>query len=216
MILWLNVNGRMREYLARNCSQCDPPIRASVVASTIDYGEKTGTQFHSTSNFMVHLSWITMSRNSLINYNRHVTKIYDKVNIGGWKNGLSVMLDTYMDDFLVPFSRSDGFKVLIHGQQEYAQVGDLGFSISPGFETFAGMEPHMIDITAEVDSLSQSKRSCFRTRDKTLQFYNKYSFSNCIIECLTQHMVSRCKCRPFFLAGTTHFIKNWTSYTIGE
>lgn len=139
-------------------------------------------------------------------HNRLKTKINDKVSIAGWKNGLTVVLDSKIEDFAVPYSRSNGFKVLVHAPADYAQVEELGFNISPGFETFAGIAPRKRSISEDVDSLPQAKRSCFRTRDKTLQFYNKFSFSNCMVECLTQHMLSTCKCRPFFLPGKVFII----------
>ena len=49
------------------------------------------------------------------------------------------MLDTNSGDFASPIAESSGFKVLVHNSREYPEVNSMGFTISPGFETFVGI-----------------------------------------------------------------------------
>lgn len=140
--------------------------------------------------------------------NRLETKIFSTVYSAGFKSGLTVLLDTNSEDFSIDTSRSDGFKALIHNPNSYPQVDDLGFSISPGFETFSGVIPNYGRISPAIDRMSKEQRPCRRTVDQVLQFHNKYSMSNCLVECLTLHMLSKCSCRPFFYAGEVSCTRN--------
>lgn len=71
--------------------------------------------------------------------NRLETRIFDKVNTAGYKAGLTVVLDTNSGDFASPIAESSGFKVLVHNSREYPEVNSMGFTISPGYETFVGI-----------------------------------------------------------------------------
>jgi len=128
-----------------------------------------------------------------------------RVNNAGYKSGLTAVLDTNGNRFTGSVGRSNGFKVLVHNPREYAEVEDKGFAISPGFETFSGMEPVYGHNSPEVELLPMNDRSCYNNDDRILKFYGNYSVSNCYIECLTRKMLVECACRPFFYNGKIYY-----------
>ena len=78
--------------------------------------------------------WFNIASISPFSYDRG-----GRVNIAGYNAGLTVVLDTISEEFAIPIGRSSGFKVLVHNPREYPMVDSMGFTISPGFETFAGI-----------------------------------------------------------------------------
>lgn len=135
----------------------------------------------------------------------HSTHPLKSVDNSGYKSGLTVVLDTNGKDFTGSIGRSTGFKILVQNPREYPDVESTGFAISPGFETFAGLEPILAYNSPEVDLLPVEQRECYSNDDRVLQFYGNYSVSNCFMECLTHFMLSKCGCRPFFYRGKTYF-----------
>ncbi len=49
--------------------------------------------------------------------------------------GLALVLDADTQDYTVTNGKFDGFKVLVHSPEEFADISDRGFVIGPGFET---------------------------------------------------------------------------------
>ncbi|MED6254198.1 Acid-sensing ion channel 1B, partial [Ataeniobius toweri] len=65
---------------------------------------------------------------------------------GGMGNGLELMLDIQQDEYLPVWGETDetsfeaGIKVQIHSQEEPSFIDQLGFGVSPGFQTFVSCQ----------------------------------------------------------------------------
>ena len=138
-----NVNGSTLKYPARKCSPCDRLIKAIAVVSTTSNGTMKAGEFRITSMIQISLNVLLCFElqfpTSYVNHNRLETKIFDKANIAGYKAGLTIVLDTNSNDSSGLITESNGFKVLIHNIRDYPQVDAMGFSLSPGYETFSGI-----------------------------------------------------------------------------
>ena len=125
-----------------------------------------------------------------------------RVPVAGLKNGLTVVLDSDLEDYAAATGRSDGFKVFVHNAREYPEVAERGFAVSPGFEVYAGMEAFSTLSTDDIYRLTIVQRQCYTDQENPLKFYANYSASRCMMECMTQHMLRQCNCRPFYYSGT--------------
>jgi len=166
-----------------------------------------------------------------------------------------VIINANVADYSVPHERFDGFKVnyflrsnieftlalyilllfnalqlflkvLVHSSDEFSDVSDRGFVISPGHETweyitfmtfkaensmwflylfelsFVALKVISTSVTSEViDEVSPQKRQCEVPEQRALNSFANYSRPKCIIDCIIQEMLRKCGCRPYFLNG---------------
>lgn len=124
------------------------------------------------------------------------------VSGNGYRQGLSVVLNSDVDDYAVTNGKYDGFKVLVHATQKFADVADRGFFVGPGHEVSVGVKGTSSDTSNDIDTKltdSQRKKICRSEKDSTVTQFWKYSQSGCIIECATKLIKNQFDCRPFFL-----------------
>ncbi|KAI9565143.1 putative amiloride-sensitive sodium channel [Daphnia sinensis] len=126
---------------------------------------------------------------------------HKKLHVGGngYRMGLALVLDADIEDYSVTNGKFDGFKVLVHTSEEFPDVADRGFVLGPGSETFVGVKGITTFNTEEVaKDVTPHQRQCQVEGEKKLKYFPQYSRSACTIECATQLMQERCKCRPYF------------------
>lgn len=92
-------------------------------------------------------------------------------------------------------------QLLVHNAPEYADVGERGLLISPGFEINLGIYPVACDNVIELDYLPVDHRGCYVDSENHLNYYNFYTVSRCLVECRTKQMLNQCFCRPYYYAG---------------
>ncbi|CAK8682609.1 unnamed protein product [Clavelina lepadiformis] len=125
---------------------------------------------------------------------------------GGIDNGLEVLLDTQQDEYMPVWAETDeisveaGFKVQIHVQTEPPFIHELGFGISPGFQTLVATQEQRITF------LPKPYGNCSKGIDKKKhQHYDMYSISACRITCETKEIVRSCSCRMIHMPGDAEF-----------
>ena len=130
-----------------------------------------------------------------------------------WQPRQLDQMDLKFDDLIIRYSlqlncvEPEKCQVLIHNARAFPDVSERGFSISPGFETFVGLEPYSSYTTPDVDRLPIDKRKCYNDFENPLKFYANYSSSRCMMECLTRKMIDWCGCRPYYYVGTVHRLR---------
>ncbi|XP_072010650.1 acid-sensing ion channel 1C-like isoform X2 [Engystomops pustulosus] len=119
---------------------------------------------------------------------------------GGTGNGLELMLDIQQDEYIPVFEDTDetlleaGVKVQIHSQDEPPYIGQLGFGVAPGFQTFVSCQQQRLKY------LPPPWGDCKDT-PFTSPYFKNYSISACRIDCETLLILKECKCRLVYMPG---------------
>ncbi|KAG7282930.1 hypothetical protein CRUP_018430, partial [Coryphaenoides rupestris] len=108
-----------------------------------------------------------------------------KTNRAAWANGLR-------DET----SLEAGIRVQIHSQDEPPYIHQLGFGVSPGFQTFVSCQEQRLTY------LPQPWGNCRSTSEQMIPGYDKYSVSACRLHCETREVVRECNCRMVHMPGT--------------
>ncbi|CAJ0934961.1 unnamed protein product [Ranitomeya imitator] len=122
---------------------------------------------------------------------------------GGMGNGLEIMLDIQQEEYLPIWRETNetsfeaGIRVQIHSQDEPPYIHQLGFGVSPGFQTFVSCQEQRLTY------LPQPWGNC-RSSAPSGEFlpgYSKYSISACRLQCERQSVVRSCSCRMVHMPG---------------
>lgn len=121
---------------------------------------------------------------------------------GGSYSGLSLILRVEHEDYMIGqiSSGSTGIKMLIHDPQDFPNVEDMGFALSPGTETYVTVQRKLvIGLPRPYDG-----NNCIDldTVSNPLQFYKPYSYNSCLLECEMLHVVKKCGCQVVYHRGT--------------
>ncbi|XP_061082333.1 acid-sensing ion channel 4-A isoform X2 [Conger conger] len=128
-----------------------------------------------------------------------------KTKQGGMGNGLEIMLDIQQDEYLPIWKETNvtsleaGIRVQIHSQEEPPYIHQLGFGVSPGFQTFVSCQEQRLTY------LPQPWGHCRATAEKLIPGYDTYSISACRLLCETKEVESECSCRMVHMPGTAPF-----------
>uniref|UniRef100_A0A3Q3CG32 Acid-sensing (proton-gated) ion channel family member 4a n=2 Tax=Haplochromini TaxID=319058 RepID=A0A3Q3CG32_HAPBU len=118
-----------------------------------------------------------------------------KTKQGGMGNGLEIMLDIQQDEYLPIWRETNetsleaGIRVQIHSQDEPPYIHQLGFGVSPGFQTFVSCQEQRLTY------LPQPWGNCRSTSKEKFPGYDTYSISACRLLCETNEVLRVCKCR---------------------
>ncbi|KFQ15658.1 Acid-sensing ion channel 4, partial [Leptosomus discolor] len=116
---------------------------------------------------------------------------------GGMGNGLEIMLDIQQEEYLPIWRETNetsfeaGIRVQIHSQDEPPYIHQLGFGVSPGFQTFVSCQEQRLTY------LPQPWGNCRANvqGEQTLPGYDTYSIAACRLQCEKEAVVRSCHCR---------------------
>ncbi|NXN52059.1 ASI4A protein, partial [Rynchops niger] len=116
---------------------------------------------------------------------------------GGMGNGLEIMLDIQQEEYLPIWRETNetsfeaGIRVQIHSQDEPPYIHQLGFGVSPGFQTFVSCQEQRLTY------LPQPWGNCRASvqGEQTLPGYDTYSIAACRLQCEKEAVVRSCHCR---------------------
>ncbi|XP_048869088.1 acid-sensing ion channel 2-like isoform X2 [Brienomyrus brachyistius] len=123
---------------------------------------------------------------------------------GGTGNGLEIMLDIQQDEYLPVWGETEetafeaGIRVQIHSQAEPPFIHELGFGVSPGFQTFVSTQEQRLTY------LPPPWGECHSGVLKS-SFFQVYSVTACRIDCETRYIVENCNCRMVHMPGDSPF-----------
>ncbi|XP_060543839.1 acid-sensing ion channel 4 isoform X2 [Pantherophis guttatus] len=121
----------------------------------------------------------------------------------GMGNGLEIMLDIQQEEYLPIWRETNetsfeaGIRVQIHSQDEPPYIHQLGFGVSPGFQTFVSCQEQRLTY------LPQPWGSCQAglKEERTLPGYESYSIAACRLQCEKEAVVQNCQCRMVHMPG---------------
>ncbi|XP_030435499.1 acid-sensing ion channel 4 isoform X1 [Gopherus evgoodei] len=122
---------------------------------------------------------------------------------GGMGNGLELMLDVQQEEYLPIWRETNetsfeaGIRVQIHSQDEPPYIHQLGFGVSPGFQTFVSCQEQRLSY------LPQPWGNCRASvpGEQILPGYEGYSIAACRLQCEKEAVVSSCQCRMVHMPG---------------
>uniref|UniRef100_A0A674J4A6 Acid sensing ion channel subunit family member 4 n=1 Tax=Terrapene triunguis TaxID=2587831 RepID=A0A674J4A6_9SAUR len=122
---------------------------------------------------------------------------------GGMGNGLELMLDIQQEEYLPIWRETNetsfeaGIRVQIHSQDEPPYIHQLGFGVSPGFQTFVSCQEQRLTY------LPQPWGNCRASvpGEQILPGYEGYSIAACRLQCEKEAVVSSCQCRMAPMPG---------------
>uniref|UniRef100_A0A3B4B135 Acid sensing ion channel subunit family member 4 n=1 Tax=Periophthalmus magnuspinnatus TaxID=409849 RepID=A0A3B4B135_9GOBI len=124
-----------------------------------------------------------------------------KTKQGGMGNGLEIMLDIQQDEYLPIWRETNetsleaGIRVQIHSQDEPPYIHQLGFGVSPGFQTFVSCQEQRLTY------LPQPWGNCRSSSKEKFPGYDTYSISACRLLCETNEVIRVCNCRMVHMPG---------------
>ncbi|XP_053141701.1 acid-sensing ion channel 4 isoform X1 [Hemicordylus capensis] len=121
----------------------------------------------------------------------------------GMGNGLEIMLDIQQEEYLPIWRETNetsfeaGIRVQIHSQDEPPYIHQLGFGVSPGFQTFVSCQEQRLTY------LPQPWGSCRASvkGEQILPGYESYSIAACRLQCEKEAVVRNCQCRMVHMPG---------------
>ncbi|KAK1798691.1 hypothetical protein P4O66_006977 [Electrophorus voltai] len=132
------------------------------------------------------------------NGNRTLAK---RARAGGTGRGLELMLDVQQDEYLPIWRETNettleaGIRVQIHSQDEPPYIHQLGFGVSPGFQTFVSCQEQRLSY------LPQPWGNCRASLDPVIPGYDTYSVSACKLHCESIQVQRECNCRLLHMPG---------------
>ncbi|XP_043931335.1 acid-sensing ion channel 4 [Protopterus annectens] len=121
----------------------------------------------------------------------------------GMGNGLEIMLDIQQDEYLPIWRETNetsfeaGIRVQIHSQEEPPYIHELGFGVSPGFQTFVSCQEQRITY------LPQPWGNCRGNvaGEQIIQGFDTYSITACRLKCEKEAVLKKCDCRMVHMPG---------------
>ncbi|XP_072040597.1 acid-sensing ion channel 2-like [Amphiura filiformis] len=111
------------------------------------------------------------------------------VNKPGIDNGLTLTLDIKQDDYILGEFQGAGIKVVLHPHGERPLMKEVGFAVSPGFETLVGIK--------HIKSTSVPLPYSSNCTDEGLKYSKVYTVPLCLHECKVDHVTGLCGCRDY-------------------
>ena len=124
----------------------------------------------------------------------------------GQNNGLKLTLDLHSNT--VSFGTLDqeyeGFSVFIGHPAEFPMMKEDSLKLEPGREHFVKLSASDVS-TDDIKDIAPEARDCFFADEGNLDFYKKYTFSNCRLECAIKRTEKIFKCVPWHLPRVGYF-----------
>ena len=74
-------------------------------------------------------------------------------------------------------------------------------AVSPGSQVYASVSTESIFSTDDVRRLPPSARNCRFSYENDLNYFSRYSQSNCFMERMARKIMRQCHCLPFYFLG---------------
>ena len=82
---------------------------------------------------------------------------------------------------------------------EFPNMQDYGMTVQPGHEHFFSISNTILNANNEIQKIAPEKRECYFADEGNLEYYQIYTFSNCLLECLMKKALDQLGCIPWYL-----------------
>ncbi|KAI0216175.1 hypothetical protein LSAT2_031783 [Lamellibrachia satsuma] len=119
------------------------------------------------------------------------TKPNSTINATGVKNGLELVVNIELYEYMKGPHNAEGLKLLLHQQDAIPLVQDFGSSVPTGMNTFVA-----ISVSKETN-LPPPHGECVKHRK--LRYFDRYSQAACYKECMIDFVVDTCGCVDYYM-----------------
>ena len=118
----------------------------------------------------------------------------------GKKNGLRLTLDLHSNSvsFGTLDKEFDAFSMFIGQTAEFPVLKQRSLQLQPGHEHFVDLSATVVS-SSNIEHIQPKARRCFFPEEGNLEFYERYTFSNCMLECAILGAEERLHCIPWYL-----------------
>ena len=124
----------------------------------------------------------------------------------GRNNGLTLTLDLHTNT--VSFGTLDqrhlGFSIFIGQPSEFPAMTERSLQLQPGQEHFVDLSATVVS-AKDIEGIEPNARGCYFGDEGSLEFYAKYTFSNCRLECRIKRAEKEIGCIPWHLPKVEYF-----------
>ena len=92
----------------------------------------------------------------------------------------------------------DAFNVFIGQPEEFPMIMEKSLQLQPGREHFIDLSARVVS-TNDIKDIDPEARECYFNDEGELEFYEKYTFSNCMLECAILEAEKKLDCIPWYL-----------------
>ncbi|KAJ3647270.1 hypothetical protein Zmor_024795 [Zophobas morio] len=120
--------------------------------------------------------------------------------MSGVDNGFTVFFnfDEKFDDPLCT-GPLHGFRVLIHSPWDVPLLRKHYFRMPSNKVVAAAMEAELVQTSEDLRKFGPRKRKCYMHDERPLKYFKMYTQSNCLLECRTNHTLTKCGCVEYFM-----------------
>lgn len=149
-----------------------------------------------------------------------------KSQSSGVYGGLTIILDAELHDYNITSTTTVGFKVSIQSPDDFARTEKIGFmvasflicncficikrsyylmdQVSPGSQVDAAVTGQAVRSDSRLQSIKLEQRECVIGNDEIkLKQFDTYTSPYCTLDCLTDSLVKKCGCVPYYFPGNT-------------
>ena len=119
---------------------------------------------------------------------------------GGLNNGLKLIVDLHSnsESFGSVSQEFAAFRAFIGQPTQFPAMNENGILLEPGHTHYMSLQSQVYT-TRGIQGLKPEDRQCYFPHEGDLDFYDKYTFQNCRLECGIKHVEKSLKCIPWFL-----------------
>ncbi|RZC41709.1 ASC domain containing protein [Asbolus verrucosus] len=92
-----------------------------------------------------------------------------------------------------------GYRIVLHTPMTIPWPSQKFFRIPLHQNVAATIKPVRIATSKRIEAYSPKRRNCYFAHERHLKYFQKYTSSNCKLECLTNYTLQRCQCVNFFM-----------------
>ncbi|XP_019621443.1 PREDICTED: acid-sensing ion channel 5-like isoform X1 [Branchiostoma belcheri] len=114
----------------------------------------------------------------------------------GEGNGLRMLINIHADEYTEPAnldSMDVGLKFLVHDQHDPPKMDSEGLAVAAG--------THVYTSIVQQKYINERKPWGQCVPEKTLQYFDRYSLTGCLLECRARRLMNSCNCLPASLPG---------------
>ncbi|RZC37445.1 ASC and/or SET domain containing protein, partial [Asbolus verrucosus] len=99
-----------------------------------------------------------------------------------------------------------GYKIALHTPATVPRPSRNFFRIPLGQSIAAAIKPNVITTSKRIQTYSPKRRNCYFETERPLRYFQKYTSSNCQVECITNYTLKFCNCVNFFMPSVQCFV----------
>ena len=134
----------------------------------------------------------------------------------GEESGLRLTLDLHSNtvSFGTLNQEYEAFKVFVGDPAEFPMMRENSLKVEPGREHFVHLSATVVN-TSDIKDIDPDARDCFFPDEGDLDFYERYTFSNCRLECAIKKTEKMFKCVAWHLPRVKAFFCNsWNNCSV--